>query len=65
MSRGLGDVYKRQGGMQAHDRYVWRNLPALYLLDRDKTVLLKEASVQSITTFLTSIWGSDAFPQDK
>lgn len=54
-----------KGGMQAHDRYVWRNLPALYLLDRDKTVLLKEASVQSITTFLTSIWGSDAFPQDK
>ncbi len=40
-------------GVQEHDRYVLRNLPALYLLDRDRTVLLKEPSPEALGTWLT------------
>lgn len=42
-------------GVWEQELYVWRSLPALYLLDASKTVLLKETSWQMITTFLTEM----------
>ena len=40
-------------GIQEHDRYVLRNLPALYLLDRDKTVVLKEPTAEALFEYLS------------
>lgn len=39
------------GEDKVQELYPWRNLPALYLLDNNKTVLLKETSLQTITDF--------------
>lgn len=40
-------------GIQEHDRYVLRDLPALYLLDRDKTVRLKAPSPETLHDYLS------------
>lgn len=39
------------GEERVQELYPWRSLPALYLLDRNKNVLLKETSLQTITDF--------------
>lgn len=42
-------------GVREREGYVWRDLPAMYLLDDDKTVLLKEASLQTVTAFFSEL----------
>ena len=39
------------GEERVQELYPWRSLPALYLLDHNKNVLLKETSLQTITDF--------------
>lgn len=51
---GFGHVGFDTDGIREREFYVWHVLPALYLLDSNKKVLLKEPSLQALSTFLLS-----------
>lgn len=47
-------------GVQEHDIYSFRQLPAIYLLDSDKTVLVKEADATAAAQLVARYCGSPA-----